>query len=71
MITRLFCILRDLVEARVDRLTELAPKPLHSRLRQLSQTSVPLFSLLMVRITVNVKSVGEIQCHIMLKKFLS
>lgn len=41
-------------------LTELAPKPLHSRLRQLSQTSAPLFSLLIVRITVNMKSVEEI-----------
>lgn len=58
------------MEAQVDVLTALAPKPLHSGLRQLSQISVPLFSLLMVTITVNMKSVEKIRCHIMMKKFL-
>lgn len=50
MTTWLFCILRDIVEARVDILTELSPKLLHSELRQLSQISVLLFYLLIVKI---------------------
>lgn len=58
------------MEAQVDILTELAPKLLHRGLRQLSQISVPLFSLLMVRITVNMKSVEEVRCHITMMKCL-
>lgn len=38
------------MEARVDILTELSPKLLHSELRQLSQISVLLFYLLIVKI---------------------